>query len=121
MTMDGITEKARDLGRLLGQTPEYQALDRARSRAMEDRELSGSLNQMAEMEKTIGAALRAGAEPTLEQQESYERVFNELQSSSVYQGLVAAQANFDKILGRVNENISEGIESGSRSRIILPT
>jgi hypothetical protein len=30
----------------------------------------------------------------------------ELQSSPVYQGLVAAQSNFDKLLTRVNEEIS---------------
>jgi cell fate (sporulation/competence/biofilm development) regulator YlbF (YheA/YmcA/DUF963 family) len=119
--MDAIVEKARELGRLLGQTPEYQALDRARTRAMGDRELSAWLNRMSEMEREIAVALRSGIEPTKEAQEEYERVFGQLQGSSTYQGLVAAQTNFDKVLSRVNDNITEGIETGSRSRIILPT
>jgi hypothetical protein len=39
----------------------------------------------------------------------------------VYQGLVAAQSNFDRVMGRVNEEIARGIEAGEQSRIILPS
>jgi cell fate (sporulation/competence/biofilm development) regulator YlbF (YheA/YmcA/DUF963 family) len=120
MQTDGMAEKAKELGRLLGQTPEYQALERARSRALEDRELSSALQHMADMERQIATAIRGGGEPPVEVQEDYERTFSRLQASSVYQGLVAAQANFDKVLGRVNDLISEGIETGAKSRIILP-
>lgn len=116
-----MVEKARELGRMLGQGDEYQALDRARKRAMEDRELTTALNRLAELEQEIGNALRSGSEPEKAHQDEYETLFSQLQGSAVYQGLVAAQANFDKVLGRVNQHISEGIESGSRSRIILPT
>jgi len=119
--MEGISEKAKELGRLIGQTSEYMALERARTRALEDRELSSSLSRMAELEKLITQALRSGGEPSTDIQEEYERLFSTLQASSVYQGLVAAQANFDKVLGRVNDVIAEGIEAGSRSRIILPS
>jgi hypothetical protein len=44
-----------------------------------------------------------------------------VQASPVYQQLVAAQTNFDKILRRVNEEISRGMEAGAQSRIILPS
>jgi hypothetical protein len=33
--------------------------------------------------------------------------------------MVAGQSNFDRILQRVNEDISKGIEAGAASRIIL--
>lgn len=116
-----MVEKARELGRMLGQGEEYQALDRARKRAMEDRELTKALNRLGELEQEIGNALRSGREPEQAHQDEYETLFSQLQGSAVYQGLVAAQTNFDKVLGKVNQHISEGIESGSRSRIILPT
>lgn len=106
---------------MLGQGEEYKALERARKRAMEDRDLTAALNRLGELEREIGTALRSGHEPSQEHQEEYETLFTQLQSSSIYQGLVAAQSNFDKVLGRVNQHISEGIESGSKSRIILPT
>jgi cell fate (sporulation/competence/biofilm development) regulator YlbF (YheA/YmcA/DUF963 family) len=118
---DGIAEKARELGRLLGQSPEYQAVDRARARVHEDRELTRTINRLAELETEIAGALHRGQEPSEEAKQAYEREFSTLQSSSVYQSLVAAQSNFDKTLTRVNEHISEGIEAGSQSRIILPT
>jgi cell fate (sporulation/competence/biofilm development) regulator YlbF (YheA/YmcA/DUF963 family) len=121
LSNEAMTEKARELGRILGQGEEYKALERARQRAMNDRELTAALNRLGELEKEIGGQLRAGNEPSPQQQEEYETLFGQLQSSSIYQGLVAAQSNFDKVLGRVNQNISEGIESGSKSRIILPT
>ena len=119
--MDSFAEKARELGRSLGQTPEYQALDRAKTRALDDRELASALNRMGELERAIAQALRSGLEPPKQVQEEYEQRFTQLQASPVYQGLIAAQANFDKILARVNDHITAGIEAGSKSRIILPS
>jgi len=121
LNTDAMAEKARELGRILGQRGEYQALERARTSAMEDQTLNAALSRLSELEREIATALRAGNEPGAEMQAEYERLFGELQGSSVYQALVAAQANFDKVLARVNEHITEGIEAGSKSRIILPT
>lgn len=118
---DHIADKAKELGRLLGQTPEYQALDRARARIHEDRELTKVINTLAQLESEIAQSLQRGMEPPDETKQKYEQNFAVLQSSPVYQGLVAAQSNFDKQLTRVNEHISQGIEAGSQSRIILPT
>ena len=36
-------------------------------------------------------------------------------------GMIAAQSNFDRILTKVNEEISKGVELGATSRIILPS
>jgi hypothetical protein len=48
-------------------------------------------------------------------------VFSEVQSCAVYLCLVAALSNFETVLGRVNEEISRGMEAGGQSRIILPS
>lgn len=119
--LESTLEKARELGRLLGQTEEYGALGRARERVENDRELVGLINRLAEIEQTLAASLRRGEAPTDEVRNEYEQVFSSLQASAVYQGLVAAQANFDKVLGRVNEEIGNGMEAASKSRIILPS
>lgn len=120
MDIEGISEKARDLGRLIGQTDEFKALDRARARIGEDRDVTTAVNRLTELEEQMATTLRDGKEPGPEVQEEYESTFNTLQASPVYQGLVAAQANFEKIMARVNQNVSEGIESATHSRIILP-
>jgi cell fate (sporulation/competence/biofilm development) regulator YlbF (YheA/YmcA/DUF963 family) len=116
-----IRERAQELGRVIGQSDEYKALGRARERLNEDRDSVQRLTRLGELEREVTVALQGGQEPSQEIQEEYERLFGELQSSSLYQGLVAAQSNFDKILTRVNEEIGRGMESGARSRIILPS
>ncbi|MBA2571570.1 MAG: YlbF family regulator, partial [Gemmatimonadetes bacterium] len=45
--MDAIQEKAREVGRLLAQTSEYQALKRANDRLEEDREAAPLLGRLA--------------------------------------------------------------------------
>jgi len=117
--MEAVIEKARDLGRLIGQTNEYGALSRARQRLSEDAELVALLNRMADLERQVAMALQSGQEPGEELATEYEGVFADLQSRPEYQAVVAAQANFEKVLARVNEEISKGIETGSSSRIIL--
>ncbi len=113
--------KAEDLGRLLGQSAEYSAVERSRQRLEDDRGMLAALSRLADLEGEIAAALRRGEEPSDGVKTEYEQVFSTLQSSPVYQEYVAAQSNFDKKLLKVNEEISRGMESGSRSRIILPT
>ena len=117
--MEGMVERARELGRVIGQSDEYKALQRARQRLEEDRDAVAKLNRLGELETGIAMALRRGEEPTAPEQEEYEKLFGELQATAMYQGVVAAQSNFDRVLQRVNEEIGKGIESGAQSRIII--
>ena len=119
--MEALWEKARDVGRLIGQTDEYKALGRARQRISDDRELVPLLNKLGELEVEIARALQKGEEPPAEKADEYERAFAEVQAKPQYQALVAAQANFDKVVARVNDEMSKGIETGAQSRIILPS
>jgi len=123
--MPGIEEpvrgRAQELGRVIGQTDEFRALARARERISDDREAVQRMNRLSELERAVSEALHQGEEPSASVQEEYERVFGELQATPGYQALVAAQSNFDKILMQVNEEIGRGMESGGRSRIIMPS
>jgi cell fate (sporulation/competence/biofilm development) regulator YlbF (YheA/YmcA/DUF963 family) len=116
-----MKEKAQDLGRLLGQSDEYNALGRARDRLTQDGEAVATMNRLDALEREISTALHSGEEPSDTAKQEYETVFGTLQSSPTFQGIVAAQSNFDKLLGRVNEEISRGMEMGAQSRIIIPS
>lgn len=116
-----IAERARELGRHLSQTEEYRAVHRSREAVDGDRDLVTLLNRLLELEDTVASELRRGETPAVETQEEYERIYSEVQASPVYQRLVAAQSNFDKVLMRVNEEIARGMEAGAQSRIILPS
>lgn len=119
--MDAIQEKAREVGRLLAQTSEYQALKRANTRLSEDREATPLLQRLAGLQDEFARAMRTGVEPPEEQQDEYEQLMERLQVMTVYQSVVAAQSNFDRLMMRINEDIARGIETGEQSRIILPS
>ena len=59
-----------------------------------------------------------GKEPPTEDVAEYDRVFGEVQADPRYQQLVAAQANFDKLMLRVQQRIAEGMKKGAESSII---
>jgi cell fate (sporulation/competence/biofilm development) regulator YlbF (YheA/YmcA/DUF963 family) len=115
-----MQEKAREIGRILSQTPEYAALRRANTRLSDDRESVTLINRLSALEAELTAALRAGREPPADSQEEYEKTVEKLQQQTIYQEVVAAQSNFERLMGKINEEIARGIESGEQSRIILP-
>jgi cell fate (sporulation/competence/biofilm development) regulator YlbF (YheA/YmcA/DUF963 family) len=118
--VDPIQERARDVGRLIAQTDEYKALKRANERLSDDREAVTTINRLSQLEGELATLLRSGREPSQEQQQEYESLVEALQQTTVYQGVVAAQSNFDKLMERINEEIAQGIQAGDQSRIILP-
>lgn len=117
--MSGIMEQARSLGNALARTDEYQALRRAAQAADDDREIAEQRSTLERLEGTITTALRAGQDPDEETAKAYEAAVSKLQGNSTYQRLVAAQANFDKVVQKVNETIAKGLDEGADSRIIL--
>ncbi len=117
--MREIMEMAEKLGQALARTDEYQALRRAIAASGDDRELSELQTQIQGLEREIQNRFQKGEEPTAEQSEEYENFFSKLQANASYQRLVASQANFDKVVAKVNETIHQGIQKGADSRIIL--
>lgn len=118
--MDGISERAREIGRLLSQTDEYKAVRRANERLGEDRETITLMNRLAELEEQITSSLRSGREPEAALQDEFASLAEQIQQRSVYQALISAQTNFERMMARINEEIGRGIEAGEQSRIILP-
>ncbi len=118
--LESILERAREIGRQLARTDEYQAVKRANDRLGEDRETVSMMNRLGDLEDQITSYLRTGREPTPEIQQEYEKVATEIQRKPAYQAVVAGQANFDRLMMRIQEEIARGIEAGEQSRIILP-
>ena len=113
-----IDERAQDLGRLIGQTDEYKALKRASERLREDSECQRLLAEMEKLAGEIEGAARLGCEPTPQQTQQYDTAVQSIQVSPVYQQMAVAQANFEKLMAKVNARIYEGIQKGAASPII---
>jgi cell fate (sporulation/competence/biofilm development) regulator YlbF (YheA/YmcA/DUF963 family) len=114
-----IDEKARELGRLIGQSKEYQELRRAKEALDQDADAVKLLKQMEQLENDARAMLRRGERPTQEMERQLDELLSKVQVQTAYQRLIAAQENFDKLMGRVNEWIMDGMEKGAASPIIM--
>lgn len=113
-----LDDKARDLGRTIGQSPEYQALRRAESALRTDQEAVTRLDRIQALARQVDQAVAQGIMPDEATTQAYETAVRELELSVTGQAYVVARANFEKLMARVNQEISAGMEKGATSSII---
>lgn len=113
-----IVDKAQELGRLIGQSEEYQALRRAEKALRDDASTQAKLEAIQTLAKQVDQIVAQGQMPTQELAEQYETAVRELELSPTGQAYVVSRANFEKLMNRVNESISGGMERGAASNII---
>ncbi len=113
-----IWDKAQDLGRLIGQSAEYQALRRAESTLREDKDTVAKLDQIQTLARQVDQLVAQGQMPDQATAESYETAVRDLEMSPVGQAYVVARSNFEKLMAKVNQQISEGMDKGATSSII---
>lgn len=113
-----LEEKARDLGRVIGQSSEYQAVKRASGALNGDRDALALIRQMEEIRMEAERMIARGEQPTAEMEQQLDGLLMRVQGNAAYQQMAAAQENFDKLMARVNELILDGIQKGATSSII---
>lgn len=113
-----LEDKAKELGRLIGQSPEYQALKRSSDALNDDRDAVALLQQMEKLRGDAQQMIQRGENPTEEMEQQLDQLLEKIQSQSVYQRAVTSQENFDKLMLRVNQWIMDGMKKGAASPII---
>lgn len=113
-----IWDKAQELGRLIGQSPEYQALRRAENALRADDETVRKLEQIQTLARQIDQQVAQGQMPDQATTDSYEQAVRDLEVSATGQAYAVARANFEKVMAKVNEQIGVGMEKGATSSII---
>jgi cell fate (sporulation/competence/biofilm development) regulator YlbF (YheA/YmcA/DUF963 family) len=113
-----IEDRARELGRLIGQSSEYQSVKRASDALNEDKETVSLLQRMEQLRIDAQRMLQRGERPGEAMEKQLDDLLNQVQGRATYQRLLVAQENFDKIMARANDWILEGIEKGAASPII---
>jgi len=116
-----LEDKAVELGRMIGQSSEYQALKRANDALNADRDAVTLLRRMEQIRVDAQRMIERGESPTAEMEKQLDDLLMQVQGNTVYQRAVAAQENFDKIMMRVNDLILDGIKKGATSSIITLT
>ena len=113
-----IEDKAKELGRLIGQSSEYQSVKRASDALNEDKDTVTLLQKMEQLRVDAQRMMQRGERPSEEMERQLDTLLGEVQGRAAYQRLLVAQENFDKIMQRANDWILEGIEKGAASPII---
>src|SRR4051794_8117302 len=113
-----IWDKAQDLGRLIGQSPEYQALKRAETSLREDKETVAKLDQIQTLARKVDQAVSSGQMPDQATAEGDETVSPDLEMGPKGQAYVVARSKFEKLMEKVNQQISEGMDKGASRNII---
>lgn len=113
-----IDDKATDLGRTIGQSPEYQALRRAEQALRADKQAQSRLELISRLTREFDQAMAQGQAPDEAKAQEYETVLREFELSPTGQAYLVARANVDKLMTRVNQFIADGMERGATSSII---
>lgn len=113
-----IEERAKDVGRAIGQSAEYQAMKRANDALAGDSEAVALLQEMETIRVDAQRMIQRGERPTEEMERRLEELLGKVQVNPTYQRLVVAQENYDKLMMRVNDWIVDGIKKGATSSII---
>jgi cell fate (sporulation/competence/biofilm development) regulator YlbF (YheA/YmcA/DUF963 family) len=119
MTGDAmLEEKAKDVGRLIGQSSEYQTLKRSSEALNNDREAVALLQEMEKLRGEAQELIQRGENPTPEMEQKLDSMLEKIQAQPAYQRAVSSQENFDKLMLRVNQWIMDGMKKGAASPII---
>jgi cell fate (sporulation/competence/biofilm development) regulator YlbF (YheA/YmcA/DUF963 family) len=116
---DGLLEeKARELGRLIGQSSEYQEVKRSSDSLNADREAVTILREMEKLRLDAQKMIQRGEHPSEEMEKQLDDLLTRVQENSIYQRAVSAQENFDKVMYQINNWILDGMKKGATSSII---
>ena len=113
-----LEEKAKELGRMIGQSPEYQAVKRSSEALNSDREAVTVLQEMEKIRMDAQAMIQRGEQPTQEMEQQLDDLLSKVQTNAVYQRAISAQENFDKVMYQINNWIMDGMKKGATSSII---
>ena len=113
-----LNERAVELGRLIGQSPEYQAVKRANDALNDDKAAMALLEKMEKLRLDAQRMIEKGGNPTPEMEQELDRLLGEVQTNATYQRVMVTNENFDKVMVQVNQWILEGIRKGATSSII---
>ena len=113
-----LDEKAKELGRIIGQSLEYQNVKKSSEALNADRDAVAVLQQMEKVRVDAQQMIERGEQPTPEMEKQLDDLLMNVQVNSVYQRAIVAQENFDKVMYQVNNWILDGMKKGATSSII---
>ena len=84
-----LEEKATDLGRVIGQSAEYQAVKRASAALNEDRDALTLIRRMEDIRLEAERMIARGESPTAEMEQELDGLLMQVQGNATYQRAIA--------------------------------
>ncbi len=104
-----VMEKARDLGKEIRNTEQYQELERVSENMQEDTEASQMIKEIQELQQQIQFAQQSGVQPSEDQLQQFNDLKSKMDTNLTIQAYAKAQNDFSQFMQEVNSAISEGI------------
>ena len=104
-----VMEKARDVGKEIRSTEQYQELERVSENMQEDTEASQMIKEIQELQQQIQFAQQSGVQPNEEQIQQFNDLKSKMDTNLTIQAYAKAQNDFSQFMQEVNSAISEGI------------
>ena len=105
-----LMEKAKELGRELRTTEEFQELERTNEQFREDADAQKLVQDVQEAQQALQFSQQTGVQPTEEQVNAFNQKKENLQTNITVRALMKAQDSFNEMMKEVNEAISEGMK-----------
>ncbi len=104
-----VMEKAKELGKEIRKTEQYQELERVSENMQEDSEANEMIKEIQELQQQIQFAQQSGVEPSEEQIQNFNNLKSKMDTSLTIQAYAKAQNDFSQFMQEVNSAISDGI------------
>ena len=85
-----LEEKAKDLGRQIGQSTEYQALKRSNDLMLEDAEAATMLGRMTQLRGDAQQFIERGEDPPQEMEQELDAILQKVELNPAYQRAIVA-------------------------------
>lgn len=104
-----VIEKAKELGKEIRKTAEYQELERVTANIEKDAEANQMIQEIQELQQQMQFAQQSGVEPSPEQLQQFNDIKSKMDTSLTIQAYAKAQNDFSQFMQSVNNAIGEGI------------
>ncbi len=104
-----VKNKAKELGKEIRKTEEYQELERVSENMQEDTEANQMIKEIQELQQQIQFAQQSGVQPSEEQIQRFNEIKSKMDTNLTVQAYAKAQNDFSQFMQEVNSFISQGI------------
>ncbi len=104
-----VIEKAKELGRSLRETKEYQKLEAAEQNLNDDPDAQLIIQDVQKVQQDLDQLQESGLEPSQEQMKTFNEKRQQMSNNPAIKEFFSAQSELSELIKEVNKAISEGM------------